>query len=82
MSGFDHERLDVYQVALAFVVVANDVVEALPRGRGYLADQLQQLVDSSRVTLLDPSVIAAVVEEFGEDVLRVQMAEGTHGKHD
>ncbi len=37
---FDHERLDVYQVALDFVVLANDVVEQLPRGRSHLADQL------------------------------------------
>ena len=42
MSGFDHEKLDVYRIAIAFVVIANDVVEALPRGRGYLADQLQR----------------------------------------
>ena len=42
MNQFDHERLDVYQVALDFVVVANDIVENLPRGRGYLADQLQR----------------------------------------
>lgn len=37
---FDHERLDVYQVALDFIVVANDLVETLPRGRGHLVDQL------------------------------------------
>ncbi len=39
---FDHERLDVYHVAIEFVARANDVVEQLPRGRGYLADQLQR----------------------------------------
>jgi four helix bundle protein len=38
--AFDHERLDVYQKALDFLVVANDVVEHLPRGRSHLADQL------------------------------------------
>ena len=37
---FDHERLDVYQAALDFAVLANDIVEQLPRGRGHLADQL------------------------------------------
>jgi four helix bundle protein len=36
----DHEQLDVYQVALEFLVFANDVVERLPRGRSHLADQL------------------------------------------
>ena len=32
----------MYQVALDFVVLANDVVEKLPRGRSYLANQLQR----------------------------------------
>jgi len=35
----DHERLDVYHLALDFVVFANDVIQALPRGRSHLADQ-------------------------------------------
>ena len=39
---FDHEKLDVYQLAIDFVARANDVVEGLPRGREYLADQLQR----------------------------------------
>ena len=39
---FDHEKLDVYGLAIDFVARANDVVEVLPRGRGYLADQLQR----------------------------------------
>ena len=37
---FDHERLEVYQVALDFFDLADQVVEQLPRGRGHLADQL------------------------------------------
>jgi four helix bundle protein len=37
---FDHERLEVYQLALEFFDLADDVVEHLPRGRGHLADQL------------------------------------------
>ena len=44
MPSFDH--LDVYQAAIDFVVLANDVVERLPRGRGYLADQLQRAATS------------------------------------
>lgn len=40
--AFDHEKLDVYQVAIEFVARANDIIERLPRGRGYLADQLQR----------------------------------------
>ena len=37
---FDHERLEVYQVALELFDLADEVVEHLPRGRGHLADQL------------------------------------------
>ena len=40
--AFDHEKLDVYQTAIVFLSRANDVAENLPRGRGYLADQLQR----------------------------------------
>lgn len=36
----DHERLDVYHVSLDFLVFANQVIEALPRGRSHLSDQL------------------------------------------
>jgi four helix bundle protein len=40
MNCFDHEKLDVYQVAVILVVLIDEVVEHLPRGRAYLADQL------------------------------------------
>ncbi len=43
---FDHEKLDVYGLAIDFVSRDSDVVEALPRGRGYLADQLQRAASS------------------------------------
>ncbi len=43
---FDHERLDVYPLALDFLVVASDIVEHLPRGRGHLADQLSRAATS------------------------------------
>jgi four helix bundle protein len=38
----DHERLEVYQVALELFDVLDDVVEQLPRGRGHLADRLSR----------------------------------------
>lgn len=44
--SFDHERLDVYRAALDFTVAANDIAQALPRGRGYLVDQLQRAATS------------------------------------
>ena len=39
---FDHERLEVYQVAIDFAVRADEIAEQLPRGRGNLADQLSR----------------------------------------
>jgi hypothetical protein len=41
MTDFDHEKLDVYVAAIDFVALADEIVEHLPRGRAYLADQLQ-----------------------------------------
>jgi four helix bundle protein len=46
MASFDHERLDVYKVALDFLMTANDIVDSLPKGRAYLADQLNRAATS------------------------------------
>ena len=43
---FDHERLDVYQRALDFLGIADEIVEHLPRGRSHLADQLTRAATS------------------------------------
>ena len=40
--AFDHEKLDVYKLAIRFLAQADEVVASLPRGRGYLGDQLQR----------------------------------------
>jgi len=40
--SFDHERLDVYQAALDFVALCEDVLEQLPRGRAHPVDQLSR----------------------------------------
>ena len=53
----DHEQLDVYQVALEFLVFANDVIERLPRGRSHLADQL---------TRASTSIVLNLAEGAGE----------------
>ena len=39
MSLFDHEKLDVYQVSIDLVVLIEEIVEHLPKGRAYLTDQ-------------------------------------------
>ena len=49
----DHERLDVYRVALDFLVFANEVIERLPRGRGHLADQLTRASTSIVLNLAE-----------------------------
>lgn len=46
MPQFDHEKLHVYQVAIEFVVLVDEVVEHFPRGRAYLVDQLQRAATS------------------------------------
>ena len=46
MKRFDHEKLDVYEAALEWVVLADNVVTHLPRGRGNLAEQLHRVATS------------------------------------
>ena len=57
----DHEKLTVYQVAIEFVILADEVIEHLPRGRGYLSDQLQ------RAALSIPLNIAEGAGEYALD---------------
>jgi four helix bundle protein len=42
MQEFDHEKLDVYQAVIELTVLIDNVVENFPRGRAYLADQVQR----------------------------------------
>ena len=49
----DHERLDVYHVALDSLVFANGVIEGLPRGRSHLADQLTRASTSIVLNLAE-----------------------------
>src|SRR5207244_3641552 len=51
--AFDHERLDVYRVALGFLVLADEVVQSLPRGRSHLADQLARASTSIVLNLAE-----------------------------
>ena len=43
---FDHEKLDVYVASVEFVALADEIVELLPDGRRYLADQLRRAATS------------------------------------
>jgi len=55
MNYFDHEKLDVYQAAIELVVLIDDVVEHLPKGRAYLADQLQRAGTSVPLNIAEGS---------------------------
>jgi len=57
---FDHEKWDVYQAALELVILISDIVEQLPRGKAYLADQLQRA---------GTSVPLNIAEGAGEDAM-------------
>jgi four helix bundle protein len=60
-SLLDHEKLTVYQVAIEFVILADEVIEHLSRGRAYLSDQLQ------RAALSIPLNIAEGAGEYAID---------------
>lgn len=49
----DHERLDVYSIALDFIVFANEIIESLPRGRSHVADQLTRASTSVVLNLAE-----------------------------
>jgi four helix bundle protein len=49
----DHERLDVYAIALDFLVFANGLIESLPRGRSHLADQFTRASTSIVLNLAE-----------------------------
>lgn len=53
MPVLDHERLDVYHLALDFLVFANGLIEALPRGRSHLADQFTRASTSVVLNLAE-----------------------------
>jgi four helix bundle protein len=57
MQPLDHEKLDVYHLALDFLVLANGIIEALPRGRSHLADQF---------TRASTSVVLNIAEGAGK----------------
>lgn len=57
----DHEKLTVYQVAIEFVLLADEVIGHLPRGKAYLSDQLQ------RAALSIPLNIAEGAGEYAPD---------------
>lgn len=49
----DHERMDVYQVALDFVALADRLTESMPKGRSHLSDQLARASTSIVLNLAE-----------------------------
>jgi len=60
---FDHEKWDVYQAALELVILISDIVEQLPRGKAYLADQLQRAGTSVPLNIAEGSGENALSEK-------------------
>jgi four helix bundle protein len=46
MDCFEFEKLQVYQLALDYVVIADEIAESLPSGRGYLKTQIRKAANS------------------------------------
>jgi len=63
MQYLDHERLDVYHAAVELVLLAEEVVERLPQGRGYLADQLRRASTSVPLNIAEGAGEYAIAEK-------------------
>ena len=50
---FDHEKLDVYRAAIRFVVLVDEIIPTLPRGRAYLVDQIQRAASSIALNIAE-----------------------------
>ena len=53
MDHFDHEKLDVYNVAIQWVVLAQDISQSMPRGNASLADQLRRAASSIALNIAE-----------------------------
>lgn len=55
--------MDVYQVAIEFVALAEEIVENLPRGRAYLSDQLRRAALSIPLNIAEGAGEYAIEEK-------------------
>lgn len=46
MDYFDHEKLELYRVAIAFVALSESIIDNLPRGKSSLSQQLYRAAAS------------------------------------
>lgn len=59
----DHEKLDAYHIAIEFVVLSDAIIEHIPRGRGYLSDQLQRAALSISLNIAEGAGEYAIDEK-------------------
>jgi len=59
----DHEKLDVYHIAIEFVILSDEIIEHIPRGRGYLSDQLQHAALSISLNIAEGAGEYAIDEK-------------------
>jgi four helix bundle protein len=52
-APLDHQKLDVYKAAIEFVALSDTVANELPRGRGYLVDQLRRAATSIALNIAE-----------------------------
>lgn len=53
MDHFEHERLDVYKAAIAFLAIIDEIMPHLPKGRGHLGDQLERASTSINLNIAE-----------------------------
>jgi four helix bundle protein len=53
MDHFEHERLDVYKAAVAFLTLIDEIIEHLPKGRGHLGDQIERASTSINLNIAE-----------------------------
>ena len=59
----DHEKLDVYHIAIEFVILSDAIIAHMPRGRGYLSDQLQRAALSISLNIAEGAGEYAIDEK-------------------
>ena len=52
-TQFDHEKLDVFQVSLDFIVLIEEITKRFPEGRAYLVDQIRRAGSSISLNIAE-----------------------------
>ena len=63
MVIFDHEKLEVYRVAVEYADAADSIASKLKRGNAHIRDQLRRASDRSPTTLLKVPVNSTLLRK-------------------